>query len=286
MDSHDQIADAIRAAHSRIAREYGLVALDGQLPVPSYRHWVMDRYGWRHMSWVFHHALGGECQTLVDAGCGNGQFSHFYLTQGAQRVIGLDFSEEMLDAATERIALAGFSGRFTPIQVDLRDLSAVGREIADMVQLYGVTEHLDDPWLVVANLAQLLRPGGVLLFAVPRRWSLPFYAHVLIGNSPSRWGQARTWRDRFRVSERLRYYRFYSRGETERMIAAANDCELVARIPFACAILYGRLAVWGEKQALNGEQGYARLDKLDRLLSRWPVPGAEYIVLRRRGCRA
>jgi SAM-dependent methyltransferase len=244
----------------------------------------MERYGWREMEAALSR-LGRPCRLLVDAGCGNGQFSQFYLEQGVERVVGLDFSERMLAAACERAARVGMDSRFLPVWVDLRRLDALRSGIADMVQLYGVTEHLDDPVAVLIQLARLLAPGGLLLVSVPRRGSLGWLFYALFGQSPSRWGLPRSWRDRFRIRERLRYYRFYTGADVERMCRAVAEqgLELVERRRFADLMLSGPPSRLFHALGRRGDRGYRWLDRLDGLLRRLPTPAAEYLLFRRRG---
>lgn len=283
MRHRSPIAPGIQAAHARIAREYGLVDLEGKIKIPSYQHWILDRFGWRHMAAVFREHVEPSCRLVVDAGCGNGQFAQFYLELGAERILGLDFTWEMLAAACDRLERQGLRDRFLPVQIDLSDLNALREGIADFIQLFGVVEHLDDPGLVIRNLARLLRPRGVLLVSVPRRWSLPFLYHLFFGNSPRRWGQPRRWTDRLRVRERLRYYRFYGRGQVRALVEGTAGLELIERRGFAHSLLSGPLAGLADRLIVSGRLAYRGLDRFDALLRRWPVPGAEYLIFRRIG---
>ena len=93
-----------------------------------------------------------------DLGCGTGAVSEV-LAPFVRRVIAVDGSSEMLDAAGER--LAGLDN------VDLRsgDLEhlPIDDGSLDAATLILVLHHLPDPARVLAEVARTLRPGGRLL---------------------------------------------------------------------------------------------------------------------------
>ncbi|MDP6539812.1 MAG: methyltransferase domain-containing protein [Planctomycetota bacterium] len=99
-------------------------------------------------------ALTGEGRTVLEAGCGS--CSHFDLA-GA-RSVGIDISASQL----ERNAVLD-----ERIQGDLQGHD-LGSERFDAVVCWYVLEHLSRPDLALANMARSLRPGGVLVLAVPR----------------------------------------------------------------------------------------------------------------------
>lgn len=105
------------------------------------------------------HGLGRE-STVVDLGCGTGRFAvaaapHF------RRVVAVDVSPVMLDAARERASAAAVPnvefvrGGFLSYEAD---------GPADAVHTRNALHQLPDFWKTVAlsRIARLLRPGGVL----------------------------------------------------------------------------------------------------------------------------
>jgi SAM-dependent methyltransferase len=99
------------------------------------------------------------CRRALDAGCGARLAVR--LPEGVH-LVGIDVSREAL-ARNERLDEA--------IVGDLQEYP-LPREEFDAVVCWWVLEHLPRPERAVANMAGSLRPGGVLVVAVPRLWSL------------------------------------------------------------------------------------------------------------------
>jgi SAM-dependent methyltransferase len=96
---------------------------------------------------------------ILDVGCGWGVTLEC-LEERGYRVAGLDVARGMLEAL-ER------PGRRL-IEADLtQPLPAVGDTGFDAVLALDVIEHLDDDAGALANLAGLLRPGGLMVVSVP-----------------------------------------------------------------------------------------------------------------------
>jgi SAM-dependent methyltransferase len=97
---------------------------------------------------------------ILDAGCGNGRYSHFLLKHaGADaRLTAFDLSEKMLARARRRL----HSDRVTFAAADLTKLPY--RTAAFDAAVCGwVLEHLPDPRPGLRELARVLEPGGKLL---------------------------------------------------------------------------------------------------------------------------
>ncbi|MBN2054349.1 class I SAM-dependent methyltransferase [bacterium] len=276
------IASGIRAAHERISPHYGLTDLDGIIPSPSYQHWNMDRRALRPMHHFASRLPSGADAIFLDAGCGNGQFSQIYLAWGVPSVLGADFATGMLETALERSVRNGYEARFDALQTELGKL-ALRDDCIHGAHLFGVIEHLDDPRGVLAELVRVLVPGGLLLFSVPRRWSIPFFDYLFFGQSPLQWGSRPIWRDYLRFRGKLRYYRFFSRRAVDDLLAGIPNAEVVERQGFAFFHVQG--FPFAPLHWLAGRRGgYRLLDSLDTLFRViWPWPGAEYLVLRKVG---
>jgi SAM-dependent methyltransferase len=98
---------------------------------------------------------------MLDVGCGAGGFLHKARAAG-YRVTGLDFNPARVNALKAR--------GFDVFEGGLPEFAA-GRApgFVDAVTIFQVLEHLDDPaaWLNAAK--GLLKPGGLLIVAVPNR---------------------------------------------------------------------------------------------------------------------
>lgn len=95
-----------------------------------------------------------------DLGCGTGRVSES-LAPFVQRVVAVDFSPEMLDAARDRLR------EHDNVDVRRGALEALPLEedSLDAATLFLVLHHVNDPARVLAEAARVLRPGGRLVIA-------------------------------------------------------------------------------------------------------------------------
>lgn len=110
--------------------------------------------------------LSGE-ETVLDAGCGSGRVTESLLARlPAGRVVALDSSASMLEAARNRLGGSGGRGRVRFVRADLLDLSPgiLGEDAPVDAVLSNATFHwVIDHDRLFANLASVLRPGGQLV---------------------------------------------------------------------------------------------------------------------------
>ncbi|GAA3600065.1 class I SAM-dependent methyltransferase [Kineosporia mesophila] len=110
--------------------------------------------------------------TLLDLGCGEGRHTFEAYRRGAD-VISLDLSAK--DLATTRtwtgaMDLAGETptgARTAPVVGDLRSLP-LPDESFDRVIASEVLEHVQDDAIAIAEIARVLKPGGLAAITVPR----------------------------------------------------------------------------------------------------------------------
>lgn len=100
------------------------------------------------------------CKRILDAGCGNGRYSHFLLRHAGPDALitSFDYSQKMLARARKRLE----SDRVTQVAADLTRLPYADQSF-DAIVCGWVLEHLPDPRLGLAELARVLQPGGKLL---------------------------------------------------------------------------------------------------------------------------
>jgi ubiquinone/menaquinone biosynthesis C-methylase UbiE/DNA-binding transcriptional ArsR family regulator len=100
-------------------------------------------------------ALAEECWVAGDLGCGTGQVSAA-LAPFVDRVIAVDGSQAMLDAARGRLAA------FANVELRRGELEALPMSDGelDLGTLMLVLHHLPEPRKAVSELARVLRPGG------------------------------------------------------------------------------------------------------------------------------
>lgn len=93
---------------------------------------------------------------VLDAGCGMGRFTKVALELGAE-VVAIDLSESIIRTKE----LSKMYDRLHVLQTDLLSLP-FQEKIFDIVYSQGVIHHTPQPEKAFFNLAQLLRPGGIL----------------------------------------------------------------------------------------------------------------------------
>jgi len=100
------------------------------------------------------------CKHILDAGCGNGRYSKFLLSEADADALltGFDYSRQMLQRARKRLQ----SDRVSQVAADLTRLPYQDASF-DAIVCGWVLEHLPDPRPGLRELARVLRPGGKLL---------------------------------------------------------------------------------------------------------------------------
>ena len=121
----------------------------------------------------------GPIRTLVDIGCGIGNFLSWAKERGL-KAVGCDVDDDAISTARER----GLDARRVE---DLDALRSAGG--VDAVTLWDVIEHVDDPLGMLLTARSLLRPGGVVIMETPdvRFPARPFVIAVRKVAEPIRW---------------------------------------------------------------------------------------------------
>jgi 2-polyprenyl-3-methyl-5-hydroxy-6-metoxy-1,4-benzoquinol methylase len=163
---------------------------------PSIVEWLQDAlYQWRARRLEV--LNGGKPGRVLDVGCGRGLLLA-QLRQRGWEVQGTELSEQ--SAAYPRDVLG------IPVHIgDLADLHLPSEQF-DAVVMWHVLEHVPDPAVVLAEVARLLRPGGIFLVAVPNFGSL----------------EARFTRDKWFHLDVPRHLNHYTPAVLYRSLAAAG----------------------------------------------------------------
>jgi 2-polyprenyl-3-methyl-5-hydroxy-6-metoxy-1,4-benzoquinol methylase len=104
--------------------------------------------------------LVGEGGTLLDIGCAYGPFLAAAREEGFSPA-GLDPAEGAVRYVREELGLPAYQGFFPDIPGEIRE----GR--FDVISLWYVIEHFEEPRRALAEIHRLLKPGGVLAFSTP-----------------------------------------------------------------------------------------------------------------------
>lgn len=113
----------------------------------------------RKISIILDNARVGAGSRVLDVACGTGVLTPDYLARDVASVTAVDISPEMIRRARDKLR----DDRVQFLCGDVETLD-VGRDF-DAVVVYNAFPHFPDPERLVAHLASLLRPGGVLTVA-------------------------------------------------------------------------------------------------------------------------
>lgn len=100
---------------------------------------------------------------ILDLGCGAGEFIAELKKRGCQ-VWGVDFDREAVRIAKQRFGLKNIYDLSLNEFFQKNDLPKF-----DIITLFEVIEHLDDPLAFFLNVKNLLKPGGQLVISTPFR---------------------------------------------------------------------------------------------------------------------
>ncbi len=92
-------------------------------------------------------------KTVLDGGCGNGDYSAAFLAGGAARVHGIDVSAGSLRTAREKAP----GGIF--FQASLSELP-LPSDTVDILWSWGVLHYVPDPQAALQEIGRVLKPGG------------------------------------------------------------------------------------------------------------------------------
>ena len=95
-------------------------------------------------------------KTVLELGCGTGKNTDWLLNK-AERIIGLDFSQEMLDIAKEKIINDKVDFKRTDLTKDWE----IENQFADLVTSSLTLEHIDDLNHIFNQANQKLTEGGI-----------------------------------------------------------------------------------------------------------------------------
>ncbi len=110
-------------------------------------------------------ALAKPSGTLLDIGCGRGQFV-WSAQQAGFESSGIDVSQRAVDYARDRLG----------VDAQVRDLEDVSRsgDTFDVITMWHVLEHFADPFATLCTVRDMLKPEGICVVEVPNLHSLKF----------------------------------------------------------------------------------------------------------------
>jgi len=119
---------------------------------------------------------GLDGKRALDVGCGGGLLSEALAAAGAQ-VLGIDMAAELIDVATLHALESGRTVEYRQIAAEA--LAAEQPASFDLVCCMEMLEHVPEPASVIAACAQLVRPGGDVIFSTINRHPKAFALAVV-----------------------------------------------------------------------------------------------------------
>jgi SAM-dependent methyltransferase len=107
---------------------------------------------------------------IIDFGCGDGTDAVDMARKGAQRVIGIDIREDLLQTARQKALTAG-------VQDTCVFLFSTS-QAADLIVSVDAFEHFADPAEILRIMSTLLRPGGEVFVSFGPTWYHPLGGHL------------------------------------------------------------------------------------------------------------
>jgi SAM-dependent methyltransferase len=109
--------------------------------------------------------------TFLDVGCGTGRYALEYARLGAQLVVGLDISENMVGTCRKRAAELGFSDRTDFITTDLMDYRP--DRVFDVCIGIGLFDYIRNPVPVIQKMGACIRSKIIVSFPTIWTWKAP-----------------------------------------------------------------------------------------------------------------
>ena len=135
----------------------------------------------REAAW-FRRLAGGALsgKHVLEIGCGRGVGSEVILDRlGAERVTAFDLDDSMVELARRRL-------HARPVSLSVGDVCAIDQPSGaiDTVVDFGIIPHVPDWQQSIAEIARVLRPGGLLLFEELPRHVLEIWAFRTLTKHP------------------------------------------------------------------------------------------------------
>ncbi len=108
-------------------------------------------------------AVSGKA--VLDIGCGSGIYAAEFLRRGAERVVGIDFSQAMLTMARSAVGETGASERCTFLSGDFMKLDIDER--FDVTLAMGVFDYLPEPLSFLKKMARVTKGKALASFPAP-----------------------------------------------------------------------------------------------------------------------
>ncbi|MCH8500342.1 MAG: bifunctional 2-polyprenyl-6-hydroxyphenol methylase/3-demethylubiquinol 3-O-methyltransferase UbiG [Aliidiomarina sp.] len=136
------------------------------------------------VQFIDQHGQGFAGRKILDVGCGGGILTEAMAKAGAE-VTGIDMSPDALNVARLHALESGLTIDYQ--QITAEAFAAENPEQYDIVTCLEMLEHVPDPAAVIAACAQLVKPGGRVVFATLNRTLKAKLLGVFVAEYVLRW---------------------------------------------------------------------------------------------------
>ncbi len=208
--------------------------------------------GWRRFMVSRVNAIPGSW--VLDVATGTGQVAMELTRRRNVRVVGLDQSEPMLGRARASVRDGGFEDRIALVRGRAERLPFDDRAF-DAVTFTYLLRYVDDPAATLAELARVLRTGGVMAnleFHVPEQpvWHASWLAYTRLVQPTLGWALSPAWyrAGRFLGPSISSFYERYPLAEQVRLWQEAG----MRRVRTRTMSLGGGIVIWAVKGGARG----------------------------------
>lgn len=216
--------------HDKVRRMFAAIA--GTYDLNNRVHSLWRDQAWRRCAVRAAHVLPGD--VVLDCACGTGDLTEAFARAGALRVVGLDFTQEMLDVASRRrdALPPDFRDRISYVKADAQSLPFDDASF-DVVSIAFGIRNVVDPARAVREFRRVLRPGGrvvILEFGQPAlapvRWFNGLYCKRIMPRTATLISGDRSGAYRYLPAS---VETFLSRPQMEQMLRGAGLTDVQSR---------------------------------------------------------
>lgn len=134
------------------------------------QNWLDQTFRWdmyARFDYTMAHSEPITGRTILDVGCGTGRYTLEFARRGAQRVVGIDISQEMVHVCEQRAREEDVADRCSFIQSDFLAYRPTCE--FDVCIAIGLLDYIREPLPVLSKMHAMITDRAVI--SVPRRWT-------------------------------------------------------------------------------------------------------------------
>jgi len=161
-------SEKVQRFFSERASEFEVIYRPRKGPLHRFSDWYFRRSIPARFRLTLENCQPIEGRTVLDIGCGPGHYLIEFARRGAGRVVGIDFSEKMLELVSENASLVGVSDKLGLLSGDFLTHAFEGE--FDYSLAIGFFDYIPDPLPYIEKAKGLSTKLMVMSF--PKKWLL------------------------------------------------------------------------------------------------------------------